>query len=729
MRPARLLLVLLIFTILASAMSAQAQPQRSDNIILYAHSDGNLLSLTLDPPLGLQQSALATGNLTFTLSPPLGENLRILGAITVTVYLTAPSLMFGTLHVQVTELKNTGQQIPVPGTSISNPISLDSRTLPFNLGVGILDYEFTRGSTIQLQVGMSVGNSLSTPYLVWNSPRSPTSLTIPALEPTKATMTITSDRANFGRIFNSAGQMNATITANITDPLGIRRLVGSSLILTAQNGTATKLQPNLKIVSNYSAVLSQVTRLGQGSWQISLSTTDSSGNTHTFDDSILVTRFYDAAFNVVDSAGNALNNATIIATYENEGRWINATNATGWATLSLPSSEVVGPLNATVLWHGVETQTVSLAVGPSTVVKFTVPIFDVAIRITTSGIPVPNAEVWLVQGVVIVAHANTAVDGTVSFKGIPAGNYTLLTNFLFSQSQTTLNVDANGVKEVSFPTPHRNEILILFIVAVAGSTTIVLTRRRTKLYPQDFDHFTKLTMGGLPQTCFVIIAGNSGSGKSVLLESLAAEHLAQRQGCVYIINTEYPSKIRENMTKLGMRINETPNNGKLRFIDSYSAVGGAISKENDSVLSHTDLTGLGMKISKCLEELGRGTDVYLDSIMPLITVLRVDYLLNFLQSIAAKVKSNEGRLLLTVGTAIEKTDMIKLEEVADCVIETQLQESRNGQRRRLRIKKLRGKAYVDKWVNFHIEDRKGIVFDARAKSKPVIAPQNQIAAQ
>lgn len=726
MRPAFLLLTLVLLAALASTTSAQAQLPKSHNITLYAHSEGNLLLLSADAPAGPRQAADATSTITFKLTPALGENLRIYGAITVTTYLRTDTLLLGTLSVQVTELKSTGEQVPVPGATIDTPVSLDSRTLPFNLGVGIIDYEFGRGSAIQLQVRVSVSGRPTAPYLVWNDPKTPTSLTIPAIEPTQAKITISSDSLHFGRILStttSNGPANLTFTANVTDALGIYRLGDSSLVLTTPNGTSRQFQPTVTPISTYSGTYTQTATLSEGSWQISLHIADGSGNTYIFNDSAWVTRFYDVRFNVVDSSENALQNASVIVTFQKDGRWTGMTNATGWTILSLPSSEDLGPLNFTVSWHNIEAQPITpLNVAPSTVRKITVLIFDITIRLVTSGIPVPNAEVWLVQGVAIAAHANTGLNGTVTFKRIPAGNYTLLTHYLYSQNQTRLSVNANGFKEINLPTPYRNEILIFFIILVAGSTFIFIARRRTRLYPQDFGHFNRLTMGGLPKSCFALVAGNSGSGKSVLLESLAAEHLVQGQGCVYIINTEYPSKIRENMVTLGMSIDEAVENGKLLFIDSYSAIGGAVSKENYSVSSHTDLTGLGMKISRCLEELGPATDVYLDSIMPLLTALRVDYLLNFLQSIAAKVKANDGRLCLTVGTAIEKTDMVKLEEAADCVIETQLQESGKGQRRKLRVKKLRGKPYTDKWVSFQIESGKGIVFLTRTKSEATAIP-------
>jgi len=149
---------------------------------------------------------------------------------------------------------------------------------------------------------------------------------------------------------------------------------------------------------------------------------------------------------------------------------------------------------------------------------------------------------------------------------------------------------------------------------------------------------------------------------------------------------------------------------RLICIDAYSALGGGASTEEFSVNSHTDLTHMGMIISKSLETAGNGADVYIDSLNPLINVLRIDYLINFLQTMAARVKANNGRLCITVGTGIEERDLTKLEESADCVIETQLQESGGGQRRRLRIKKVRGKPYSDRWTRFRVEEGKGIIF-------------------
>ncbi|HXX73106.1 MAG TPA: hypothetical protein VEI80_05365, partial [Candidatus Acidoferrales bacterium] len=80
-----------------------------------------------------------------------------------------------------------------------------------------------------------------------------------------------------------------------------------------------------------------------------------------------------------------------------------------------------------------------------------------------------------------------------------------------------------------------------------------------------------------------------------------------------------------------------------------------------------------------------------------------------------------GMLCVTVGTGIDEHDLTKLEESADCVIETQLQEAGGGQRRRFRIKKIRGKPYNDRWTRFRVEEGKGIVFLTHQKNADSVA--------
>jgi KaiC/GvpD/RAD55 family RecA-like ATPase len=213
-----------------------------------------------------------------------------------------------------------------------------------------------------------------------------------------------------------------------------------------------------------------------------------------------------------------------------------------------------------------------------------------------------------------------------------------------------------------------------------------------------------------------MIIGDSGSGKSVLMQSLAYQSLKSGRGCIYVTNVEVPSNVRTTAIMLGMDLTEYESEGKLIFIDCYSSLSGTASKEKRSLASITDLTGLGILITRSIEEIGSTTDVYLDALTPLFTSLKTDYVLTFIESIGAKVKSYDGGLCTILGKSAEKETITRVEEVSDCVIETQLSESRTGQRRRLRVKKLRGHPYEDTWTRFTITNE-GITFYTR-KSPP-----------
>ena len=723
MRLAYFLLAFLILGVLAPGIgTVQAQTMETHNIVLYAHTNAGSLVLNTLTNWSGTKSADPRSTITFTLQPVLGEGLNITGTVFVTLYLSASNSMTGTLHWDVSELTSTGEQVPVPGATADYPVTLDTRPLAFNYGVGIIRHEFARGSSIQLKVHVATTSQI-VPALLWDDIRTPTNIKIPAISPLRARMSFQTAQPSYGNITNvlivqastTTGDADLNFSTNVTDPFGGDHIRNASILLTASD-RMMRVQPKAIGQAPYMAIYAFTAKLSQESWTMTLELQDSSGEKYSFNYQLIVTPFYAVKISVTDSKNSPLLDAGLDVRSLQAVDWTATTDSTGLATMLLPSSERVGAYNLTVTWHNVQAKPpTQFSVSADSTLIIRMEIFDPSIRLSINGFPVPNAHVELMQGQRPVAEQDTGLSGIASFARIPRGNYTLRVQYLFNQIETELNVNSNGTTEIGLPFPHRNEFLILIVAAVAASVATYAARRRTKLYPHTFSYFRKLTTGGLPQACFVIIVGNSGSGKSVLLESLAGEHFAEGRGCLYITNVEYPSRVRESMRTLGIPIGEAVKNGRLLFIDSYSSVGGASSPEEYSVSSHTDLTSLGMEISKCLERFGPGADVYIDSLTPLLNILKLDYLLNFLQSIAAKVKANDGKLCMTIGTAIEKADITRLEEASDCVIETQLQELRGGQRRRIRIKKLRGQAYIDKWTNFTVETQKGIVFLTRTK--------------
>jgi KaiC/GvpD/RAD55 family RecA-like ATPase len=714
-----LIVIILVATMMPTA-NVSAQATNSGYVVLYAHTLDSARILNADPTWGGMRTENVSNVVSFKLTPALGMDLQINGAITVTLYMRAGTTLLGNLNFAVSELKSTGEQALVPGAGIQTQILLDKQFLPFTLGIGIIDYKFQKGSSIVLSVQL---DAKGTSYLAWDDASTPSSLTIPATDAVRATITTLDSQSHLARIFpteNTTDQARIHLEANVTDSIGAYRLTDAIFAITGPNGTIGRTQPVQRSIDAYAVAYGLNITLPNGSWQISLEIQDPSRHTYTFSDRIWVAPFSQVKVSVVDSSREPLGNATVQISYQQLQTWSSITNATGWTAFALPSSKVLGPFNLTVYWLGVQTVQPLSVIGQTTAVVV-VHTLNKPLRVIASGLPVPWATVRVLKGDKILGQGVTGYDGTVTIKDLPSGNYTLNIRYFFSETNLTINIDSSEPSTLTLAVPHQTELLAVGI-ALASVTLIGLDRKRRKTYPQNSSYFNQMTSGGLPETCFALVVGNSGAGKTILLETLAIEHLSKGPS-VYITNTEYPSKIRESMNSLKMMTGDEM--AKVTFIDAYSAIGGTSSTERYGVSSHTDLTGLGLQISKCLDETGPNTDVYLDSVSPLLADLRVSYFLSFLNSIAVKVKANNGKLCATTGVAIEKSDLTKIEEVADCVIETQLQESRRGQTRRLRIKKLRGKPYMDKWVSFRVESGKGIVFLTRTRpSKEYSQPKN-----
>jgi KaiC/GvpD/RAD55 family RecA-like ATPase len=691
---------------------AQPNPQY---IVLYAHGYGNSAILTPLPQSNAQKSADLTNGLDFKLTPVLGQDLQIQGPLTFNLNLRASGPFTGTVGAQLAEVTPDGLQTLVPGARVDTVIYLNTGIVPVTLGVGpVIEYKFHAGSTILLHIGIAETSGTGKPLLLWDDASAPTSVKIPTVAPANAEIKYFSER-NFGNIFEagSNGTQAIRVNATLTDAIGVYRFSSAVLRFTAANGSSINLPMNPKNATDYSTTYTVASNFSQGQWQVGLLLHDSSGNDYSFTQPFWVTQFYPVSIVVLASDGSSLPNATLTVSFDTESFWSGVTNASGWGRLSLPSTQIVGPLNLTVSWLGTQSLFPLEVTRPATL-TLQLTVYSTSIRITLFNIPVPLARVTLYQ-TSQVQQVSTGFDGTAKFRSIPGGDYVVRVDYLLTTYQTSLHVDQNGMMIVPVPLPHRTITTSASIAIIALASVVLIRRKRGKLYPTNFNYFAQLTHGGLPEACFALIAGNSGSGKTVLLNVLAAAHLAIGFS-IYVTNTEYPDKIRDSMIRLGVgKAESVKGAGRLIFIDAYSAVGGSPSTEEFSVNSHTDLTNLGLNISKCLEAAGKGADVYMDSLNPLISALRTDYLLNFLQTVAARVKANDGRFCVIVGTGIDARDMTKLEESADCVIETQLHETNRGQRRRLRIKKLRGKPYIDRWTQFRVEQDKGIIFLARTK--------------
>jgi KaiC/GvpD/RAD55 family RecA-like ATPase len=173
--------------------------------------------------------------------------------------------------------------------------------------------------------------------------------------------------------------------------------------------------------------------------------------------------------------------------------------------------------------------------------------------------------------------------------------------------------------------------------------------------------------------------------------------------CVYIAYECFPDEIRESMKKLQLDTSIYESQGKLSFIDCFSSTAKVQSKEKYFLDRPFSLVDLGIITSKATNEAGNGVKVFFDSLVPILTQLDPERVVDFLQDRIARIKGVQGNLIFTLNKeSVDLALVSRLEEIVDCTIELDANQVNGKIVRRLRIKKMRGRDFSDKWVRFEI---------------------------
>ncbi|WP_455368560.1 RAD55 family ATPase [[Eubacterium] cellulosolvens] len=344
------------------------------------------------------------------------------------------------------------------------------------------------------------------------------------------------------------------------------------------------------------------------------------------------------------------------------------------------------------------------------------------------GFPVEETAVVLLKNDTVVEEGNTTIEGRLTFLQLSGSQYDvqisreLLILFIpisvSNHFKIQLSSDTSREMTLNIVKPWLiNSLLLIFIISASTLLVLNLFRKRKKGFREyDFDYFYKMAGGDIQSSSSVMISGLPGSGKTVLLTQFLINSLRNGNPCIFIVNLDFPSNIRNYLKSFEPDIDKYEKVSKLIFIDCYSASGGKESSEKHQISSMGDLTGLGVQLSSCLEELGQDTDVFLDSLTPLFTMLRDEYIANFIHSVGAKTKGVNGRFFYTVGSAVGRKGLSAIEAVCDSVIELSSADEEGEYQKKLRIKKMKRK-HLENWIDFRVDGDKGIIFRTRNSKK------------
>jgi len=720
---------------IVALMSLQPYPHISTGetaytkVTLYAHTDPSATSvgervLSIFGNETSRHTDDARNGLNFTLVPSLSTSLHLLGGIDIYVWLESQQSVRGTLTVGVSEVGADASVTEIRSASVT----VELRTTPYQVqfGLGSTNYTVQAGSTLRLGVQFTPTRAVPV-MLLWDDPSTSTRLVLNVESIPRISLRITDSSNRTSTIFpaNATGLTKLWAHVSVEDPFHGTNVQNVTLSLTNSTGfDLIKDRPmNLTSQIEFPFRLDYTLPLmvPSGQFNVSVSVRDIAGRTFVATVEIAVARFHTLTLMLIDSQKRPLPNLNV-SLHAADGLIDQAlTNSNGTVVTRAPSSLLAGPITVEVLYDGTLILSREIDLESDTALQLEVPLYDwnVVTRITGLGLPVPRATVTLHLNGTLVASGVSDEGGVARFTSIPLGPYeiTVASWLLWPlASERFVNVTHSAESRESILEVHLDLILLIaagFAIAIFGVVTVVRRMTRTR----HFEHLGQLFGGSLPQSVVMMIVGPSGSGKSLLLQNILADSIGAGRACVYISNSELPSKIREQLRKLAVKVRAYENQNRLCFIDAYSGETGAVSGEKHFISSPGDLTALGIQLTSCIEAVGGVADVFFDSVTPIV-VSDSDRGFDFVRYYSARTTKSGGTFLYAAATTLDPALLGRFEEASDCVVRVEKALAVGKVRGRLLVKKARGLEHEHDWVGFKITQKGRMEFLSLPTEKP-----------
>lgn len=243
----------------------------------------------------------------------------------------------------------------------------------------------------------------------------------------------------------------------------------------------------------------------------------------------------------------------------------------------------------------------------------------------------------------------------------------------------------------------------------------------TFVFTQDL--FKYILPNGVPRNSFIVITGEGGSGKSVILSHMVKEFLARKEPVVYVALDDDPETIINQLLSFGVNAKEYCLNKFLLIVDGFSylvkskkphyCVEDEITPENpDSIVQSL------FKLADKYGLFGKGL-IVIDSLNEVMVLLDPTRFIIFVKSLRANFSKLRG--ILTVSTLHTSTTgfkeyLLTVEHLVDGILETAGISGELAQQipifvRQIAVRKMKGVNSKPGWVLYGI-DSEGI--------KPVI---------
>ena len=210
----------------------------------------------------------------------------------------------------------------------------------------------------------------------------------------------------------------------------------------------------------------------------------------------------------------------------------------------------------------------------------------------------------------------------------------------------------------------------------------------------------------LPDSYTMIVTGPPGAGKTPTLHNWINFYARNRRPTVLLALDDSPSNLRGPLGGYTQeKLPEYEKQGIISLVDCYSSIAGVPSQEKYALRNRADLNELSLLITDLLNEkitLG-SPKIIIDSATPLFTYKDPQLVVQFLSSVAAKVKSKGGAFIASLASGTVSDENIRrLQTLMDFAVEFRLLEVEGRQKRQVRVAKARGQRAYEEWIPIYI---------------------------
>jgi len=179
-----------------------------------------------------------------------------------------------------------------------------------------------------------------------------------------------------------------------------------------------------------------------------------------------------------------------------------------------------------------------------------------------------------------------------------------------------------------------------------------------------------------------------------------------RRSSVLLAFDDSPSNLRGPLGSYTQeRLAEYEKQGVITLVDCYSSIAGVPSQEKYALKNRTDLNELSLLITDLLNErvkLG-SPKLIIDSATPLFTYKDPQLVVQFLSSMAVRVKSKGGAFVTSLASGtVSEENVRRLQTLMDFAVELRLLEVEGRQKRQVRVAKARGQGAYEEWIPIFI---------------------------